>query len=868
MPEQVSMLRELAFILKKQRDADLPLEFEFSQALLSEIAGRYVDSIEFRIVCSSLVDAGVLKPLEGDAPSLNWTENGYGLADAHSADLDNTLKKQVVTIVQQYRRLSSDQRGAFRQGLLANVPVAGPIFVRRANLADPAACLVNAAIIESRPTKHDFWTVRYRLVDFKRLKFKPSLESVKERFLKELGFSPPDWAVAWVEDDETITVVSTAQLPNRHPYYQAHLEVIHTSAATEVPAERGNFIQGEVLLQGIEASARARGWGKERFGQVFFDFLTKTRQQADDVSFTEYPTMRTELLRINASGINAPVSRMALVADSGRHQFVTVYDWVSSSLPVESLCEASTEFADEGAFQVIPELESCAICRPLDVAKIKRPEDKLDIKLKYGGKTRSVIADRIALRRDALDFSLGGSPSRPKTSMEPGERLSRTRSWLKDVVPSTLRMNGFEFKAIDFEPVLSELTPKTKKDSTWQLNPPKLRFYQPRQKEAISTDPRSLFRFGPLSSPQKVDVVACVMPSDLTRERATQFLESLADAYQSASLGTLDIGHCAFLFYKESNIEEVKGGLQSLPVPGVSREIVLVLGRDRVGTVYGRGKDLVSGVASRPSQFCNLSTALKIADGSYPTAKGLALQTYLKTLKRGETPWQLGETVSKKKTLFVGIGYSRRPETDEEISSHASLSLAEGVGVTWKALGFSMRPRRFFDFALADSFIRFLEVESANYPSLERIVILRRGDVYPAEVDAIESKLHQLEAEWTLDFVSVSDSNVRIFRKGDPPGNPISGFLFLLGDNRCLLSVSALPNEEVPEGSVRLLELTRVIGSTPMGEIGREVYDQTFLCWGSPSKPPKIPLPLDLAEKVAELALSVSRPEVFDYFPL
>jgi hypothetical protein len=80
--------------------------------------------------------------------------------------------------------------------------------------------------------------------------------------------------------------------------------------------------------------------------------------------------------------------------------------------------------------------------------------------------------------------------------------------------------------------------------------------------------------------------------------------------------------------------------------------------------------------------------------------------------------------------------------------------------------------------------------------------------------------------------------------------------------------MSSLPGDTIPEGSVQLLEATRAVGETPIEDIGREIYDQAFLNWGSPAKPPKDPLPVDLAEKMARLATRVSDPRVFEHFPL
>jgi len=136
--------QELVFIFKKQYDAGLTLEAEFSRAVLSEVEGRNVDQVEFRVTCSSLVDSGVLEPLDGEPPSLHWTDDGYVLADGYSIRIDDALKRRVVAIVQEYARLLVEQREAYRQALFANVPVEGRVLVRRAFPTDASQYLVNA----------------------------------------------------------------------------------------------------------------------------------------------------------------------------------------------------------------------------------------------------------------------------------------------------------------------------------------------------------------------------------------------------------------------------------------------------------------------------------------------------------------------------------------------------------------------------------------------------------------------------------------------------------------------------------------------------------------------------------------------------
>lgn len=868
MPEDLVATQYLAFILKKQVDTRLAPENDLSRTALSEVLGVNIEFIDFRVVCTALVDQGILKPLTGDPPPLRLTDGGYDIADHYSRQIPEETKRRVVALTLEYERLPVEQRPAYLKELLATIPVESRVLVRRATPTDASRFTVNAILIEGTLTRSKFKVVRYKLENTERLNFPVKLESVKDKLLRDLAVSAPHWAVAWVDEDQTISVVASGDLQAAYSYYRAKLVRVTESSTDGLSPTQKDFVVEDVMLQGLRNFAKAHGWEKERLRRVFCDFSSRERQVESGMSFTQYPAMRVELLTLSrpASGVNE--WRLALVADPGWHQYLTAFDWVKSGNSFEALIHAASLFGERDAFQLLPGLEPCSLDGTTDGLKLTSPDDMICVRLRFPEKVVSAPAERVALRRDFQDFAAGEFLPRPSTALTPPDRLSGCRSWLSKILPSSIELEGIRFRVTNSSPDLSLLTYHTSGEHTWMLNPPKLLFYPQRQRDVTTTDPRALFRFGPFSGPRLVRLTSCILPSDFQEAQASSFVNQLREAYASANLGGLETRHCSFLYYSGTNVEDAQGGLSSLQHPDSNHEVIVVVGNGEQGGVYGRGKDLVAAIAHRPSQFCQQSTAGRIAKGSYATAKGLALQTYLKTLKSGEAPWQLGETVSRKKTLFIGIGYSRKPESKEEVTSHASLSLSEGAGVKWMPLGFPMRPRRYFEPSVADTFIRFLKSEGGKYPGLERIVVLRRGEVYPKEVEEITTRLKELKIDWDLDFVGVTDSNIRIFQNSTPPENPDSGLLLLLEENRCLLSVSALPNEQVPEGSVRLLELTRVIGSTPMSEIGREVYDQTFLCWGSPSKPPKVPLPLDIAEKVAELSLRVTRNEVFDHFPL
>ena len=858
---------ELAFILKAMVGLKGGLDWRLARAVLSDVSESFIDDIEFRVICTSLVDRGILKPLMSDQVLLAWEDDGQEIASSYSKNNSDEVQRHIIGLVNEYKALPDKGRNEFLKSLLMNIPSESPITVRRATPADPGLFNTNVIVIDIERKSDMFNIAKYKVHDTDRLFYEWNIYKVKYKFIKEMALMPPQWITGWIESDDSYAIVSSRELPDSAPYYYAR-SVAYEKGAHYLPADRVQFIEKEVIIEAMREAADSQGWSKEQFNQVFFNFSDRTRIKQKGIWFTQYPTMTVELNRIQTSDGSSSRSSYALVADPGFHQRITIFDWIDSGLQMSTISELTDETEEEYPFSILPDIGPCSIEEPIEKIYVSSPREEITVNPKYRKGPIKVESGLIAFNQDMLKKAFGGFPSRPRTSMKPPQRLSLTRDWLNRLFPMNFNMEGFKISVRDLSPSLEILSSIPDKNVLWQLIPPKLTFNKSRQQKDTTMDPRSIFRYGPLDGPRTVHVAACAVPSSFSKGEMETFLSILSDVSMTARLTRLDTANCTKIIYDERNLDRLKTGIQSLPSPGEEREIILVIGRPTARKVYRASKDLAASVAERPCQFCKVSTARRIAKGSRMTAKLFALQMFIKTLRAGECPWKLAETVSKKRTLFIGVGYSRKPGTKEEYTSYASLSLSDGTDIHWRPLDFPVRPRRYLDPEMVDAFVDFLKVESARHPEIERIVLLRRGDVYPNEISSIEEKLQEAKVAWEFDFVGVTDSNIRIFKNAEPPENPGAGLLMLIGDDRCLISMSALPNVDVPEGSVRLLELNRAIGSTSISEIGREVYDQSFLCWGSPSKPPKAPLPLVLAEKVSGLELNVTRQEVFRFFPL
>lgn len=852
--------RLLAFVVQKQAHLNLEHEAAVAHACLSECVGVDLPHERFSVEVAGLADSGVVEPARAGASHLVLTRDGLALAEVLSESLQQADRRRITNLLLQYQKTPVEQRANFCQELLESLPSEDFAPVRRADPVDPSTLSVGGVPVHVSASPSRCHIGTYRLIGRDRLRFSVTAARVCTNAIQEIDEPKRIWVTGWANQDDTVTLVSSGGLPETIPFYNAHLALETYAEDAPLPAERHEFIRTEVFFTALSKGIKRSGWWRHRGrGIIFYNYGLRTRESVKGFSWTRVPAFRVEVLETTRT------EDFVLVADPTHFHSVSLGAWIESGLSVAEVHALAVQ-DEEYPFDAMPSFDLCRPRVPAHLKALSSGEDVLEVEMRYGrDRFETVRAADLAIRRDVLDAIAPGAP-RPPSVLSPVERIAALRDWARDVLPRRVEAGGFTFEIGVKETPLNEIA---RKGDAWRLQPPRLLFNEKRQRDETTSDPRALFRYGPNSGPRTVALRAIVVPKDLGREDAFAFVDAVREAYAGLHLGELDTSGMSVIAYPGARVREASKGLQSLHSAAEgAHEVVLVVLRNDTREVYGTAKDLVATVTGRPAQCCGISTARKIVSGSYATAKGLALQTYLKTLRREEAPWLLGDVTSPKKTLFIGIGYSKQPESGEDQVSHASLSLADGVRPDWRPMGFSMRPRRYFDRPTAAAFVRFVEAEVARHPDLERVVVLRRGDVYPAERAAIAAEAAAREANWELDFVGITDANVRIFANADEPTNPDAGLLYLVSDDRCLLSLSSLPGERVAAGSVRLLELTRAVGSTPIADLGREIYDQAFLCWGSPARPPKGPMPLDLAEKVAELALQTSREEVFEFFPL
>lgn len=864
----------LALILHAHDQENLSLDPQFVRALLSEVFDRAIEEHEFRAHLTDMVDIGVLEPLgEGSGISLEFADEGTERAKALAKDVPKSSRRKIEYLLEEYTDLSPDERRQFGQEVLGNLPAESTLDVQRATELSPDGYIANAILIDVDVSQEPLYYAEYHFDDPDSIEWPVTIHKVRNNFRKELGLGGSDWAFTWARDERHFRVISTHPLPSQANYYYSSLTRLTHEEVEGIPEGLGLKVIEEVLVDAIDDTLKEKGWHKERNKNLFVRYGDRSRRWAGSLRFTQYPAIDVGV-ETGANSDGEVPETLGLVADARTRQRVTVADWFASGHDAENLVQHANQLLDSaeeedtvGAFEVLPERETCNLCHPERLEGTEEDPEQVYVTLPYKkDRTEPVLTENLAIQNDVLEDALGSSPRRPPTAINPDERIKRTFEWGHQHLPETLDVNHFGFRVRKGRVGVKDLAQSEK--PMWKLRPPALSFDADKQGDAVSRDPRDIFQYGPYCGQRAVRLSALICPETLSRDQTAEFKKRLSEAYEDANLGTLLVDDARIITYSSNRLDPVRGGLQALRTDNDEPGVVVGIAPATSDGLYGGFKDAAAGIAGLACQHCKLGTAKQIANGSYSTAKLFALQVFLKSLEEDEIPWHLSKALPQRRTLYVGVGYSRYPQTDQEHTSFASITRDDGLQPRWEPLDFPMSPERYFDEVNADNLIEFLSNKVAHDPSIQRVAVLRHGDVYPAEIDAFTEAYEQEARRWDFDFIGLTETRLRLFERDPEPTNPEAGLLYVPAEDRCLLSMSTLPGDTVPEGSVRLLEARRALGQTPIEDIGREIYDQAFLNWGSPAKPPKDPLPVDLAEKMARLATRVNNPRVFEHFPL
>lgn len=227
--------------------------------------------------------------------------------------------------------------------------------------------------------------------------------------------------------------------------------------------------------------------------------------------------------------------------------------------------------------------------------------------------------------------------------------------------------------------------------------------------------------------------------------------------------------------------------------------------------------------------------------------------------KSGPTiPWKLEQEGSRTSSCAIGIAFYRSRDRQTLCTSLAQIFDELGNGLILRGTPVQIdkddrAPRLTAEqsYDLITAALNEYRVALRNFPA--RVVVHKSSNFTPDEIDGIELAARDLHID-AVDFVTILDSKLRLFRDGDYP--PFRGTLARLDDQKMLLyprgSVwyyQTYPGMYVPSP----IELRIVKSEESPLLIAKEILGLTKMNWNNTQFDGKYPVTLACARKVGEI---------------
>lgn len=320
-----------------------------------------------------------------------------------------------------------------------------------------------------------------------------------------------------------------------------------------------------------------------------------------------------------------------------------------------------------------------------------------------------------------------------------------------------------------------------------------------------------------LAQNRHVDVIVCVIPENLYKKINTE---------ESPREQTLEDGD--EVPYEELNFRRA---LKAKAMPlGKPLQLIRQVSLDET-KVSGQQDD-----ATKAWNFC---TALYYKSG--PTI-----------------PWKLEQDTARATSCAVGLSFYRSRDRQVLSTSVAQIFDELGNGLILRGTPVAIDkndrvPRLTAQQAhdLLAAALNEYRVALRTFPA--RVVIHNSGNFSQEEIDGLESAAQEVNID-TVDFVTVMDSKLRLFRDGNYP--PYRGTLARIDDDRQLLysrgSVwyyQTYPGLYVPQP----IELRIVKSEESPSYIAKEILGLTKMNWNNTQFDGKYPVTLGCSRKVGEI---------------
>lgn len=319
-----------------------------------------------------------------------------------------------------------------------------------------------------------------------------------------------------------------------------------------------------------------------------------------------------------------------------------------------------------------------------------------------------------------------------------------------------------------------------------------------------------------LAQNRPVDVIVCVIPASLHKSIATEEKPSNDDSLESSVDVTEELNFRRALKAKAMHL---------------GKPLQLV----RAAALEGSKRDLQDD-ATKAWNFC---TALYYKAG--PTI-----------------PWKLAQDKARPSSCAVGIAFYRSRDYQSLNTSLAQIfdELGNGLILRGTPVDLSkddrtpqMSAQQAYDLLAAA--LNEYRIALRNYPA--RVVLHKSSNFSAAEMDGLTqaARDHRID---TVDFVTVLDSKLRLFREGNYP--PFRGTMVNLDERRHLLYTrgsvwyyQTYPGLYIPQP----IELRIVRSEESPAFLAKELLGLTKMNWNNTQFDGKYPVTLGCARKVGEI---------------
>lgn len=466
-------------------------------------------------------------------------------------------------------------------------------------------------------------------------------------------------------------------------------------------------------------------------------------------------------------------------------------------------------------------------------------------------------AEMVFIDRYSLEKHIGKIRGRAPKYENPKQRVEKVENlfWGFKEINEDYLQQYLKIEPQEYCPTIEELYELGAFKDAIRISPPLLEFYR----GSISLDPSDVFNpsYGTACGKKNLLLTHLILPNDTTESEMNKFIESLQRMYESYKFGSIKKDeYLKVLQYNvDAGVQEIEDKIRDLDKVESEGSIGIAIIPDDSDYYYSL-KRLFPPRTGIPVQEIQFSNFKQIVSMSFRGSKILCLKLLIKTLKEGEAIWRLANSagLSKEKTLFIGIGFSRYPRVGRVSKCAAVLHDSHGNRVSWRVFSTPQErtiTEQWFDTLL----LRIRDIVEKEKPS--KLVFYRTGTMYSTELGAVRSSLE--ECDWLnlikISFISILDgNNRRIYMDDNAYRNVPPGYALIINEKEGILSTSNYDAQDMKQGTVVPIHLKIEVGDENIIDVLKEYHDQTYLNWRAPETTAKHPLVVKIAERFAELS--------------